>query len=469
MRLGATALVLLFTASAAEWDRFRGPNGSGVSGARGVPAEFGPTRNLLWKTGLPPGHSSPVLTAGRIFLTAFDGDKLLTIALDRQSGKILWRRESPRPRKERVDPRNSPASPTPATDGKNVYVFFPDYGLVSYGFDGNERWRLPLGPFDNLYGMGASPVIAGGNVVLVCDQTKGSFILAAGKDDGRVRWRRDRPEALSGHSTPIVWEPRPGALEIVTASSFRMDAYSADTGENTWFVRGLASEMKSTPVLHGGTFYINGYNLPENDPGKQVKVPPFDEMLAKHDADHDGKLSLKESPDKKFEGLFPYLDLNHDGFLDAEDWRVYTLMMTAENGLLAIRPAGGRGDLTATAITWSYRRAIPQLPSVLLYRDVLYMINDSGVLTTLNPSNGEVLKQARVRGVADKYFASPVAADGKVYFVSLNGTVTVLTAGPDHTVLARNDLDDEAYATPAIDAGRIYIRTKSALWCFGEK
>ena len=469
MRFGSLALALLLTASAAEWDRFRGPNGSGVSDARGVPAEFGPTRNLVWKTGLPPGHSSPILASNRIFLTAFDDGKLLTIALDRHSGKILWRRETPRPRKERVDPRNSPASPTPASDGKNVYVFFPDFGLVSYGFDGNERWRLPLGPFDNLYGMGASPVIVGDKVVLVCDQTKGSFVLAAGKDDGRVRWRRDRPEALSGHSTPIVWEPRPGVLEIVTASSFRMDAYAAANGENTWFVRGLASEMKSTPVLRGDTFYINGYNLPENDPGKQVRVPPFDEMLAKQDSDHDGKLSIKESPDKKFEGLFPYLDLNHDGFLDAEDWRVYMLMMTAENGLLAIRPAGGRGDLTATSIKWSYRRAIPQLPSVLLYRDVLYMINDSGVLTTLNPSNGEVFKQARLRGVADRYFASPVAADGKVYFVSLNGTVTVLTAGPDHSVLARNDLDDEAYATPAIDAGRLYIRTKSALWCFGEK
>jgi len=453
----------------AEWDRFRGPNGSGVSETSGLPAEFGPAKNLVWKTALPPGHSSPVLSGTRIFLTAYEGDKLLTLALDRTSGKILWRREAPRPRKERVDSRNSPASPSPVSDGKNVYVFFADYGLVSYGLDGNERWKLPLGPFDNLYGMGASPIVAGDKIVLVCDQTRGSFILAAGKDDGRVRWRRERPEALSGHSTPIVFEPKPGVMQIIAPSSFRMDAYSVATGETEWFVHGLASEMKSVPVAVGDTIYINGYNLPENDPGKQVKVPSFAEMLEKNDTDKDGKLSIKEMPDKKHESYFPYLDLAHDGFLDAEDWRVYTLMMSAENGLLAVRPGNGRGDLTATALKWSYRRAIPQLPSVVIYRDVLYMINDGGVLTTLKPSTGEVLKQARLRGAADRYFASPVAADGKVFFVSLNGTVTVLEAGPEQTVLSKNDLDDESYSTPAIADGRIFIRTKSALWCFGAK
>jgi outer membrane protein assembly factor BamB len=144
------------------------------------------------------------------------------------------------------------------------------------------------------------------------------------------------------------------------------------------------------------------------------------------------------------------------------------LLLSAENGLLAIRPGNGRGDLTRTAIRWAYRKAIPQLPSLVLYRGVLYMINDSGVLTTLNPSTGEVLKQARLRGAADKFFASPVAADGKIFFVSLNGTITVLEAGADQKVIASNELDDEVYATPAIVDGRIYLRSRGALWCFGK-
>ena len=466
MRLPAIALSLALSLHAADWDRFRGPNGSGVADSTSVPAEFGPGKNLRWKTVLPPGHSSPILSGSRIFLTAYEGDKLLTFSLDRETGKILWRREAPRTRKERVDPRNSPASPSPVSDGKNIYVFFGDYGLVSYSFDGGERWKLPLGPFDNMYGMGSSPVIAGDKVVLVCDQTHGSFIIAAGKDDGKVRWRHDRPEALSGHSTPIVWEPKPGDVQIIAPSSFRMDTYSASTGEIVWFVRGLASEMKSVPVIGGDTIFINGYNMPENDPGRQVKLPEFAEVLAKFDTNKDGKLSIEESPDDKTKAYFPYIDLNHDGFLDAEDWRMYSLSIGAENGLLALRPADGRGDLTASALKWAYRRAIPQLPSVVLYRDVLYMINDSGILTTLNPANGTVFKQARLRGSVDKYFASPVAADGKVFFVSLNGTVTVLEAGPDHKVIAKNELDDEVYSTPAVADGRIFIRSHGALWCF---
>ena len=341
--------------------------------------------------------------------------------------------------------------------------------MVSYGFDGNERWRLPLGPFDNMYGMGASPVIAGDNVILVCDQTKGSFVIAAGKDDGKIRWRRERPEALSGHSTPTVWEPKPGDIQILAPSSFRMDAYSAKSGELLWYVHGLASEMKSVPIIEDDTIYINGYNMAENDPGRTVKLPPFEEVLAKFDANKDGKLSKEESPDEKTKMYFPYIDLNHDTFLDAEDWRMYALSLGAENGLLALRPGDGRGDLTAAALKWAYRRAVPQLPSLVLYRGVLYMINDGGILTTLNPATGEVYKQGRLRGAADKFFASPVAADGKIYFVSLNGTVTVLEAGGEQKVIAKSELEDEVYATPAIADHRIYLRSKTGLWCFGQQ
>ena len=130
---------------AADWSRYRGPNGSGVSDTVGLPVEFGPTKNVVWKTNLPPGHSSPVLTEDRIFLTAFEDQVLLTFCLDRKTGEILWRRVAPRDRTEKLDRRNTPASPTPVTDGENVYVFFGDFGMLSYDPAGNERWRLPLG------------------------------------------------------------------------------------------------------------------------------------------------------------------------------------------------------------------------------------------------------------------------------------------------------------------------------------
>ncbi len=172
---------------AADWPRFRGPNGSGVADTSGLPTEFGAGKNLVWKTPLPPGHSSPVLSETRIFLTAWEGDSLFTYCLNRADGRILWRRQCPRSRKEPLDKRNSPASPSPVTDGKNVYVFFADFGLVSYRADGRERWRRPLGPFHNVYGMGASPILADDKVVLVCDQGADSFVIAVGKNDGRVR------------------------------------------------------------------------------------------------------------------------------------------------------------------------------------------------------------------------------------------------------------------------------------------
>jgi len=432
-----------------------------------LPETFGPGRNVVWKTPLPLGHSSPILAGDRIFLTAVEQNKLYTFCLSRASGQVLWRRECPRNRTEPLDKLNTAASPTPASDGRNVYVFFGDFGLISYGLDGNERWRVPLGPFRNVYGMGSSPVVAGDQVVLVCDQSVDSFIIAIGKDDGRVRWKRPRPEALSGHSTPILYQPESSPVQIIAPGSFRADAYVLDTGETVWSTGGLPSEMKSGAVIGDGVIFFSGYNTPENEPGRQVHMPPFEEVLATNDKDKDGRISRAEAPDERTKMYFPFIDLNQDGFISADEWKSYIAVMTAENGLLAIRP--GRGDVTTTGLQWKFRRGIPQLPTVLLYQNVLYMINDAGVLTTLDPATGTVLKQGRLRGVADRYFASPVAADNKIFIVSQAGIVTVLKPGGGQDILAVNELDDECYATPAIADGRIYIRTRSALYAFGQR
>jgi len=338
---------------------------------------------------------------------------------------------------------------------------------VSYGFDGTERWRVPLGPFRNVYGMGGSPIVAGDQVILVCDQSVDSFVIAVGTDDGRERWKRPRPQALSGHSTPILYQPEGSPIQIIAPGSFRADAYALDTGETLWSTGGLPSEMKSGAVIGDGVIYFSGYNAPENEPGRQVHLPPFEEVLAAHDKDKDGRISLAEASDERTKMYFRFIDLNQDGFLSADEWKSYSAVMTAENGLLAIRP--GRGDVTTTGLRWKYQRGIPQLPTVLLYQKVLYMINDAGVLTTLDPSTGAVLKQGRLRGVADRYFASPVAADNKIFIVSQAGVVTVLKPGGGQEILAVNELDDECYATPAIADGRIYIRTRSALYCFGTR
>jgi outer membrane protein assembly factor BamB len=453
--------------TAGDWPRFRGPNGSGVAETTGLPVEVGPARNVVWKTPLPPGHSSPILAGDHIFLTAYEGEGRLTLCLDRKTGAVLWRKEAPRDRTEPIDKRNSPASPSPATDGQSVFVFFGDYGLVSYDLDGRERWRTPLGPFHNVYGVGSSPIVVDDAVVIVIDQGLDSFAAAFGKDDGRQRWKTARPEALSGHSTPIVQRPGQGPPLILAPGSFRMDAYAATTGESVWWVNGLPSEMKSVPVLDGDTVFVSGYSSPDNEPGNRKPVPPFETILKERDADHDGRLAVAEAPAGPVKDYFPFTDLDADGKLNAAEWATFTASMSAENALLAFR-TGGKGDATPTSLRWRFQRSIPQLPSPVLYRGVLYMINDGGILTTIDPATGQLLKQGRLRGAIDHYYASPVAGDGKVYFVTQSGTVVAVKAGAEQEVLAVSDLDDECYATPAIADGRLYVRTRSALYCFGR-
>jgi len=231
-------------------------------------------------------------------------------------------------------------------------------------------------------------------------------------------------------------------------------------------VNGLASEMKSVPVLDGGTIYISGFNTPFNDPGKHIEIPQFADALAKYDSNHDGALQQAELPEGPMRSYFPFEDSNRDGKLDEAEWKSFRAVMAAENGLLALR-AGGAGDVTATALKWKYQVSVPQLPSALLYGGVIYMINDGGILTTLDPANGQAFKRGRLRGAVDKYYASPVAADGKVFFVGNSGVVTILKAGPDQEILSVNELDDECFATPAIADGRVYIRTRGMLYCFG--
>jgi len=461
-------VLILFAANvavASEWSRFRGPNGTGVADTETLPLHFGPDENVVWKTALPPGRSSPILTDERIFLTAFEGETLYTYCLDRASGEILWRRDAPKVPLVHVDDRNDAASPSPAVDASSVYVFFPDYGLLAYDVDGKELWSHRSGSFDNIYGMGASPILAGDNVVLVCDQSTGSYIIALDRKTGDVRWRQDRPEAKSGHSTPILYQPDDGALEIIVAGSFLLTSYDAASGDKLWWVSGLSFEMKSTPMLVGDMIYINGYGAPENQPGRNVTAPEFDQAL-QHDQDGDGRLGPEEVQGHA-RSWFGFMDLDTDGKLDRGEWDYYLAALASRNGILGIR-AGGEGDMTEQSVVWTYNKRVPQLPSPLVYENTLYMVNDGGIVTLLDPDTGAVIDQGRLKGAVDAYFASPVAADGKVFMASELGKIAVLSPKTGLDVVAVNDLDDLIYATPAIDDGRLFVRTRSTLYCFAE-
>jgi len=461
--LGALALLAAAPLGAADWPRFRGPNGDGVADDRPLPGSLAPDR-AVWRVPVPAGYSSPVLLGERLYLTAYEDERLLLVCLRKSDGRELWRREVPRARREKLDRRNGPASASPAADAERVVTFFGDYGLVAYDHEGRELWRTPLGPFDNVYGMGASPILAGGLVVLACDQSTGSFVAAFDAKTGRERWRAPRPRALSGHSTPVVLE-RPGAArQVVLPGSFRLDAYDLGSGKVAWFADGLPSEMKSGAVLDGTRVFVVGYGSPLNEPGQQPKLPGYAEWRAAQDADKDGRVTKPEADATSLE-YFDFIDLDKDGVVSENEWRTNQAMMAAENGLIAFR-GDLEGDVTRSGLLWTHRRSVPQLPTPLVYRGVLYMINDGGILTTLEPGSGKVWKQGRLREAVDSYYASPVAGDGKVYFVSRSGIASVLQAGPEPVPLSVADLADEVAATPALTDGRLYLRSKSSLYCF---
>lgn len=471
--LGVSALLAVTSLSAGaqsprnpDWTRFRGPNGSGVSNATNIPLEFGPNNHLLWRLELPTGYSSPILFGDRIYLTGVREKALVTFAIDRTRGTVIWERTAPSDATPPVDKRNNPASPSVAVDANGVYVFFPDYGLVAYDTAGKDLWKMPLGPFNNIYGMGSSPVVINGLVILSCDQSTGSYVMAVDARTGKERWKTARPEAKSGHATPILWRAADGRDEILIPGSFLLTAYDAATGARRWWVNGLCFEIKSTPVISGDTLFINGYGSGENEPGKKIIVPPANEVWPTADVDKNGLLSKTEFPKYSAAFWFDVADLDLNGTLTKDEWEYYRAALESENGMLAIR-LGGKGDMTATALRWKYQRSIPQLPSPLVYKNVLYMVNDIGIVTTLNPETGALIKQGRLTGALGAYFASPIAADGHVFFVSEPGVVAVLPTSGDLTPIVVNDLKEDTFATPAVADGRLYVRTTRALWAFG--
>ena len=470
MNMVLAALVLLAAASgvAAQesgWARFRGPNGAGVNDTAALPHEVSPSRNVVWRTALPPGHSSPVLVRNRVFVSAAENDRLLTLALNPATGRVLWRRELERRHVLPVDKRNHPAAATPAADETHVYVFFQDLGLVAYDHEGVERWRVPLGPFTNAYGMGASPIVVDDLVVLVCDQSHGSFMIAVDKKSGSIRWRVERPEARTGHSTPVVYRPRGAAPQLLVPGSFSLIAYSL-TGDKLWWVNGLAFEMKATPVLDGDVVYIHGTSSTSFQDSYDRNIPSFESLRSKHDIDGDNRFSVDEIPDVLARRWMSLMDLNRDGYLDPAEWGYYQAARHSQGGLWAFR-LGGRGDMTSSHVLWHYNRAVPQLPSPLLYRGVLYIVNDGGIMTALNPVDGTVLAQQRLQGAVDSYYASPVGGDGKIFVVGESGTLTVVSVDGRLSQVSVNDLDDVVFATPAIGDGRLYVRTRGFLYCFG--
>jgi outer membrane protein assembly factor BamB len=448
----------------AQWPQFRGPNGSGVDSGGGYPIAFSPSTNVAWKATVPYGQSSPVIAGGRVYVTASEKGRLLTICIDAANGRELWRRELRPARTHKIYKVNDPASPSPVADENGVVAFFPDFGLAAYTADGKDRWTVPLGPFKSFYGMAASPIVAGDLIVLVCDQQSGSYVLAVDRRTGQQRWKQDRPGAVDGYATPIVFRRSGAPAEVVVLGSMSIDSYAVDSGERRWWLPIGSNGSMGTIVASDDLLFAATVGAAE------PWLPPFEAALEKQDKDKDRRLSVQEfSTEKDFAEHFGFFDHNGDAFITADEWGKMRTYGIGEFGAIAIRPAEARGKLAPSSVLWRFQKNLPYIPAPLVYDNVFYMVKDGGIVTALDAKSGKPLTEGRSPEALGEYYASPVAAAGKLFLANTEGKVSVIKAGGQWEVLGVNDLNEEIHSTPALSGGRIYIRTRTALYCFGAK
>jgi outer membrane protein assembly factor BamB len=461
------SLVFVANAFAADVTYFRADGGI-ARATEPLPDRFDAPNVLRWRVSVDSGHSTPAVCGGRVFLTTFrsDGPELATLALDRLSGKELWKRVAPIQHLETFHrTTGNPAAATPACDGERVYVFFGSYGLICYDLDGRIVWQQPLGPFQDEFGASSSPVLIDGKLILCEDHDLDSFLLALDARTGRTLWKVARPDAVRSYSTPAVWN-HDGRKELLVAGALELAGYDPEAGKKLWWVEGLARIVIPVPTINGETIFTASWT-PGGDPGKRLALDSWATALSKWDTNHDGKLTRSEIHDPEVLDRFFRMDLDQSGDLDQKEWERHAeVFRRAENAALALKPSG-RGDLTSHALVWKHQRGAPYVASPLVHKGVFWMVKDGGIVTKLDAASGDLLQEERLPEAMGGYYASPVAGDGKVFFASELGVVSILGEEREWRVVSSHAFQQKIYATPVLDHGCVFLRTDQALCCFG--
>jgi outer membrane protein assembly factor BamB len=409
--LSAAILLLSPAARGAEqeWSRFRGPNGTGLSTAKGIPTEW-TEKDYNWDTTLPGvGHSSPVVWDGQVFVTSAVGDSAerIVMGVDVESGKIAWERHYP----SHVHARhkfNSFASSTPALDADRLYVTWstPEhYTVLALGHDGRDAWQVDLGTVVSQHSTGVSPIVFEDMVIVANDQdgisrdsseAGTSFLVALNASDGQVRWRTERTSAVVSYSTPCVYQsPEAGRPELIfNSQAHGISSIDPYTGQLNWEIGALDKRAVSSPVVAAGL-------------------------------------------------IFGTTGSGGGG-----------------NYVVAIRP--GKQAEVAYKIT----QMAPYVPTLVAKGDLLFLWGDNGVVSCVDAATGNVHWRQRVGG---NFFGSPVIVDDRVYCIDRDGTVVVLAAAAEYKLLARNPLGENSNSTPAVAGGRMYLRTASHLISLGGR
>jgi outer membrane protein assembly factor BamB len=408
--LTAASLAAAVAAAGENWPQFRGPNGAGVSDAKGLPTTWGEKENVVWKTPIhDKGWSSPVVWGNQVWMTTAkaDGTTMYAVCVDRKTGEVLhdiklFDVEKPAPLN---NPTNSYASPTPVVEEGRVYVHFGSYGTACLDTKTGEKvWERRDLPCDHWRGPASSPILFGDFVILTFDGHDFQYVAALNKSDGKTAWKKDRTidygtkdgDLKKAFATPSIIEIK-GKPELISPAAVATTAYDPKNGEELW------------RVYHGGM---------------NVTQPPLYGQ---------GKV----------------------------------ILCTGDGGkkLLAVRPEG-TGDLPESQVEWTCNKNVPSRSSPLVADDLLYMVNEGGMASCLDLKTGEPVWQERLGGA---FWASPLYADGRLYFFADDGASFIGEAGRKWKKLAANKLDDGCMGTPAVAGKALFIRTKTHLYRIEQK
>ncbi len=391
---------------AENWMRFRGPTGQGLSNETNLPVTWSATESVKWKTSLPgKGWSSPIVFEDQIFLTASteEGVSCQVICLNRKDGSVNWTTEVHRQKPGPMRKQNSYATPTPVTDGKHVYSVFYDGTIIAVDFSGKIVWKNSEIDFFSLHGLGASPIVANGQVIMPFDGSsrdetqigwkvpwEKAVVLSVDAEDGTVRWKGQRGKSRVGHVTPILVDNN---SQVISAGGDRVQSFDLDSGNRIWSIYSQGEGVTPSPVVGNGLLYTSsGFEAPT---------------------------------------------------------------------LRAIR-LGGKGDVTNTHIAWEQKSGVAALSSLLYIEPHLYSISRDNILHCLEAASGEIVWRQRLAGT---YSASPVYADGRIYLLSAEGETLVLRPGAKYEEIATNDLGETCYASMAVSQGNFFIRSAQHLYC----
>jgi outer membrane protein assembly factor BamB len=472
----ATAGVVVAAALGADrplaWPQFRGPGGSGLARGQKPPVEFGPEKNLRWKVAVPGGLSSPIVAGENLVLTAFETGKVYTIAYRRVDGREAWRRQAPAKEIERYHKtEGSPAASTPATDGQRIVVYFGSCGLLCYDLAGKEQWQalMPPAVVAGNFGSGTSPLLADGLVVLVRDEVKDPRILAFDAATGAPRWAKKRQSRVA-YCTPVVWAT-PAGKQVVAAGHGRMVGYDLKTGAEKWFLPGMPSGPCASPVVADGRLFYAGWS-PGGPEDKSFQLPPFDAVLKQAGAEKEGVLSRAKAEKTFAKDLFDAVDADQDGVVTRAEWdEVVKFLAEGKNSAFALEP-GGTGDVSRSGVLWSNKKGLPYIPSGIVVGGQYVLVKDGGLVTAYDARTGKAVYVQQRALAPGNYYASPVAANGNIYFTALDdGAVTVLKAGAarPEVVAGNPGLGERVAATPALADDALYIRGARHLYAFGGK